>query len=334
MTDQNQLLRDALHALQHPDELDDDNRSVVDVAIAKITKVLAQTAEGGEAAAWRIARDCMARMDTMPYEAISAISWPTSVSFTQEKLGYARHVERAVRGQLLVRIAQSLYTTPPASQEQCKTCNGHGLVGGFMQDGSGYGEGCPDCNPEPNASQEQAVSIELAGVQDAIKEKKGFWRSCSGCHELNEGHDTGPYSKVFCCTLGNGCSECGGLGAVWDNTDYEDMARHMMAASHSQAQQPSGEVVATDDMRSAVRWAPSSAYWSEKLVEFFGPDARKGINALERQLREALATPKPEPIVDEALWEMWVDSPSDVLAFARRIEAHHGITAQGAQEGV
>lgn len=46
------------------------------------------------------------------------------------------------------------------------------------------------------------------------------------------------------------------------------------------------------------------------------------------------ATPKPEPMTDEALWEMWVDSPSDVLAFARRIEAHHGITAQGAQEGV
>lgn len=48
-----------------------------------------------------------------------------------------------------------LYTTPPASQDPCKTCRGVGLVGGHMQDGSGYGEWCPDCNPEP-ASQEQA----------------------------------------------------------------------------------------------------------------------------------------------------------------------------------
>jgi hypothetical protein len=44
----------------------------------------------------------------------------------------------------------------PARQEPCKTCRGHGLIGGFMQDGSGYGEGCPDGNPEPKASQEQA----------------------------------------------------------------------------------------------------------------------------------------------------------------------------------
>ncbi|MGV2894208.1 hypothetical protein ACNPPY_00300 [Achromobacter sp. AGC78] len=49
-----------------------------------------------------------------------------------------------------------------------------------------------------------------------------------------------------------------------------------------------GEAV-TDDMRDAVRFAPSSAYWSRRLVEFFGPHAREGINALEKQLRAALA---------------------------------------------
>jgi len=42
-----------------------------------------------------------------------------------------------------------------------------------------------------------------------------------------------------------------------------------------------------DDMRAAVRFAPSSAYWSERLREFFGPDAREGIDALEKQLRDA-----------------------------------------------
>lgn len=35
------------------------------------------------------------------------------------------------------------------------------------------------------------------------------------------------------------------------------------------------------DGASAIRWAPSSAYWSAVLRDLFGPDARKGIDALE-----------------------------------------------------
>ena len=57
--------------------------------------------------------------------------------------------------------------------------------------------------------------------------------------------------------------------------------------------------------------------------------------AFAKRLLDAITHPKsglnapPQrkpPIADEALWEMWVDSPSDVLAFARRIEMWHGIT--------
>jgi hypothetical protein len=29
------------------------------------------------------------------------------------------------------------------------------------------------------------------------------------------------------CHLGMGCSECGGIGAIWDTTDYEEMGRLM-----------------------------------------------------------------------------------------------------------
>lgn len=58
-------------------------------------------------------------------------------------------------------------------------------------------------------------------------------------------------------------------------------------AWQARAQLTEGAV--TDDMRQAVRWAPSSAYWSQRLFEFFGPDARDGIAALEKQLREAQA---------------------------------------------
>lgn len=165
------------------------------------------------------------------------------------------------------------------------------------------------------ASLEQAVIIELAGVHDAIKEKRGFWRSCSGCHELNEGHDTGPYSKVFGCALGNGCSECGGLGAIWDNTDYEDMARHMMTASHSQAQQPdhfpdagkmvqqpSGEVpFDTDTLRKAVTRHALQIDEQATLEDF--PEALAFQIEMARALLREFglpATPKPEPMTGAA----------------------------------
>ncbi|KDC59382.1 hypothetical protein L512_5219 [Bordetella bronchiseptica MBORD624] len=52
---------------------------------------------------------------------------------------------------------------------------------------------------------------------------------------------------------------------------------------------PQASEAVTDDMRAAVRFAPSSAHWSRRLVELFGPDAREGINGLEKQLREAQA---------------------------------------------
>ena len=64
------------------------------------------------------------------------------------------------------------------------------------------------------------ISIELDGVAEQLKDARGVWRSCSGCHEHNEGVAQGPWSYVFECNLGMGCHECGGLGAVWDNVDY------------------------------------------------------------------------------------------------------------------
>jgi hypothetical protein len=70
-------------------------------------------------------------------------------------------------------------------------------------------------------------AVELNGVADALEYGKGFWRSCSGCHNLNEGVPTGPYSNTMKCYLGGGCFECGGIGAVWDTTDYAEMGRFM-----------------------------------------------------------------------------------------------------------
>lgn len=73
----------------------------------------------------------------------------------------------------------------------------------------------------------QAIAVELSSVAETLENGDGFWRTCSGCHETEDGYPNGdyPYSKILKCDLGGGCSECGGIGAVWDNTDYEAMGR-------------------------------------------------------------------------------------------------------------
>lgn len=64
-----------------------------------------------------------------------------------------------------------------------------------------------------------------ANVKERLAEGDGVWMTCTGCHESEDGYDVGyyPHSKVFGCKLGGGCSECGGIGAIWDTTDYEAM---------------------------------------------------------------------------------------------------------------
>lgn len=73
----------------------------------------------------------------------------------------------------------------------------------------------------------------IAGsVREQISDGDGFWRSCSGCFETEDGQNVHgyPHSKVFGCVLGSGCRECGGIGAVWDTTDYGAMAKAIMVA--------------------------------------------------------------------------------------------------------
>ncbi|WP_430228062.1 hypothetical protein [Paraburkholderia tropica] len=75
-------------------------------------------------------------------------------------------------------------------------------------------------------AQAPIVPVELLGVEGELKNGNGFWRPCSGCHETEDGHPVGhyPFSAILNCDLGSGCGECGGIGAVWDDTDYDAMA--------------------------------------------------------------------------------------------------------------
>lgn len=86
-------------------------------------------------------------------------------------------------------------------------------------------------------------------VQRVMADGDGFWAPCSGCYETEDGHPVGeyPYSSIFQCILGGGCRECGGLGAVWDNTDYDAMAEATIGAEDTPAAVPAGEAECSCD---------------------------------------------------------------------------------------
>lgn len=61
-------------------------------------------------------------------------------------------------------------------------------------------------------------------VKEQLDEAAGYWHSCTGCYESIDGHSVTPIDPVFRCAPGSGCRECGGIGVVWDNTDYSNVA--------------------------------------------------------------------------------------------------------------
>lgn len=105
----------------------------------------------------------------------------------------------------------------------------------------------------------------------------GFWRSCTGCHETNEGYETGwyPYSSEFKCYLGGGCSECGGIGAIWDTTDYEDFANYLASKSISEFEEgklsglEEARQVALEEYHNALNHLKKGNFDEAPLLESF-----------------------------------------------------------------
>jgi len=111
----------------------------------------------------------------------------------------------------------------------------------------GYERGLADGRAEaaalsvPEVAQGEADAL-IVGLRERIAgvvefQGHGFWTTCSGCYESEDGYPNGyyPHSEVLGCTLGAGCSECGGIGAVWDDIDYDEMAREMLAEDREAA---------------------------------------------------------------------------------------------------
>ena len=99
-----------------------------------------------------------------------------------------------------------------------------------------------------------------ANVVEAAADGKGFWKSCSGCHESNEGHPTGPYHPALQCHVGGGCFECGGIGAVWDTTDYAAMGDYLARTT------PLAEALAVPEVAVLVGYAEAVLFDLDALV--------------------------------------------------------------------
>ncbi len=83
----------------------------------------------------------------------------------------------------------------------------------------------------------EKTPVEFIDVERILKEGDGAWQSCSGCHETEDGHPVGefPFSRFLKCELGAGCSECGGLGAVyhdWSGYDLADIDASIAEEKH------------------------------------------------------------------------------------------------------
>lgn len=98
-------------------------------------------------------------------------------------------------------------------------------------------------HPTPAEPEAGAVEVYHAErIAEIMDEGDGFWRPCSGCQEGVDGYASQtdyPYSRVFRCQPGGGCSECGGLGVLWDDTDYDQMAKDMLADMEAEEAHPS-----------------------------------------------------------------------------------------------
>ncbi len=130
--------------------------------------------------------------------------------------------------------------------------------------------------------ERDAVWPTAEDVAEASEDGKGFWKSCCGCHETNEGVPTGPLHPVLKCCVGGGCAECGGIGAIWDTTDYADMGDWLVKQM---------DAPAPDAVEALVKAAAQDA---REVFEGCGSKAREAIDYMEQVALAAIrkgATP-------------------------------------------
>lgn len=115
---------------------------------------------------------------------------------------------------------------------------------------------------DENMSQDSEYVVDRDRIAEVLSEAAAEgaaagWRPCSGCHETNEGAETGryPYNKAFRCFVGAGCCECGGLGVVWEYWDKHTLDQMV----HDIESAPPASPTITDEMVHAAIAAQQSA---------------------------------------------------------------------------
>ena len=137
------------------------------------------------------------------------------------------------------RIIRAALT--PSDQPKCAMCLGDKVVDGETCSrcgGIGFRTSTPAAPPKGEAEKVDPLFEGLAAqVRELISEGDGSWQPCTGCHETEDGQNVHgfPYSPALQSLIGSGCRECGGIGAVWDNTDYEEYASFMVALDRDHA---------------------------------------------------------------------------------------------------
>lgn len=92
-----------------------------------------------------------------------------------------------------------------------------------------------------SAEPDFAASIKRTCSEEVSNGAACGWMPCTGCYDTEDGHPTAHYrhSRVFGCDVGSGCSECGGLGVVfqyWSPEDLEDMQRDCVSETKTATQ--------------------------------------------------------------------------------------------------
>lgn len=142
----------------------------------------------------------------------------------------------------------------------------------------------PCCKPKAAEEPDFATSIAEVMKEEALGGAACGWRSCTGCHETNEGYETGhyPYSAMFKAYVGSGCGECGGLGVVWEYWSESDLA--------AMAEDPKPAAIAPERL-----WLSAADADNEHEV-WFDPD-----EGGTPYLRADLALPDIEAIIEAVM---------------------------------
>ncbi|MFD1034119.1 hypothetical protein ACFQ15_05590 [Sphingomonas hankookensis] len=100
-------------------------------------------------------------------------------------------------------------------------------------------------------------------IGELMEEGDGFWRACCGCQESTDGCVSAtdyPYNETFRCHPGSGCSECGGIGVLWDDgRGYGDIT-----GDEEPASAPAGDGVEAERWRE--RWYGSDPQKGSAIV--------------------------------------------------------------------